>query len=494
MSDTLPPHDCEAELVALGCLLLDADTAAPILERDGIGPAHFYDLRHRRIFVACQALRAEGKPVSSPACLARVKDNSATDWRGLLSGAEASTPSAHSVVFYLDKLVDLHRRRVALDVARRIGEAAQREDCGDVLADVQHALESLTRGFNPSGRVVRGIGDLQPRPHDDGDELIRNRYLCRGGGLLLAAPTGIGKSTLAMQLQLSFAAGRDCFGFKPARPLRSLLIQAENDDGDLCELRDGVLRGMDFTAAERDDAFERVQFATVDDVCGTRFLLELPQFLEQTKPDLLWIDPLLSYLGGDVSRQEVVSPWLRNGLNPLLHRHGCACIMVHHTNKPRTGEEKGQWQAGDFAYLGSGSAELANWARAVVAVRSVGSHDVFELVLGKRGSRLGWRSADGAASYSKAIAHAADGSIYWREVSDDELPKSGRPKGSGFAADELLKLLPPEGLLTGDWLTSADKECGISKSTFHRLRKALDKDGRISKSPTSSKWQPVKKS
>lgn len=346
---------------------------------------------------------------------------------------------------------------------------------------------------NQAGRVVRGIGDLQPRPPDDPDELIRRRFLCRGGGMLLAAPTGIGKSTLAMQLMLAFAAGRDCFGFKPARPLRSLLIQAENDDGDLCELRDGVLRGMNFTAAARDEAFARVQFATVDDLCGDRFLLELPQLLEQTRPDLLWIDPLLAFLGGDVSRQEIVSSWLRNGLNPLLHRHGCACVLVHHTNKPRTGEEKGQWQAGELAYLGSGSAELANWARAVVAVRSRGSHDVFVLEVGKRGARLGWRAADGAASYSKAIAHAADGNICWREVGTDALPKSGRPKGSGLDADEVLKLLTPQGLLTGEWLKLADTECGIAKSTFHRLRKALTISGRISKDPTTSKWQPVAK-
>ena len=89
-----------------------------------------------------------------------------------------------------------------------------------------------------------------------------------------------------------------------------------------------------------------------------------------TKPDLIWIDPLLSFLGGDAGRQEVVSPWLRNHLNPILHRYAVGCVLIHHVNKPASGKEKSTWQAGDLAYLGSGSAELANWPRAVIAIRS----------------------------------------------------------------------------------------------------------------------------
>ena len=37
--------------------------------------------------------------------------------------------------------------------------------------------------------------------------------------------------------------GRPLFGIVPARPLKSLLIQAENDEGDLAEMRDGVIAG-----------------------------------------------------------------------------------------------------------------------------------------------------------------------------------------------------------------------------------------------------------
>jgi len=99
---------------------------------------------------------------------------------------------------------------------------------------------------------------LKRRTADDPNELLRTGYLCRGGGLLLAAPTGIGKSSFALQAMILWALGRACFGITPTRPLKSLLIQAENDDGDLAEMRDGVIAGMDLTDDEKKTAMENV--------------------------------------------------------------------------------------------------------------------------------------------------------------------------------------------------------------------------------------------
>ena len=296
--------------------------------------------------------------------------------------------------------------------------------------------------------------------------------------MVMAGPTGIGKSSFAMQMAMSFGAGLERFGFKPARPLKSLIVQAENDDGDLYEMQAGVVRGLELTAEQQAEVFARVRFVTIDDLCGDAFLHELARLLELTKPDLLWIDNLLSYLGGEVSSQEVVSKFLRNGLNPLLHRYNCACILIHHTNKPPSGKEKPDWQAGDFAYLGSGSAEIANWARAVIAIRSIGSHDVFELVAGKRGSRLGWRAEDGSKVYSKTIAHATDGGIYWREVGAGERPPETQKKGLPTKAD-LLTHVPVLGPISKDALRSLANTGGIALNKINGLIAELVDDGTL---------------
>jgi hypothetical protein len=334
-----------------------------------------------------------------------------------------------------------------------------------------------------------GLADLAPDPTGN-QELIRNRFLCRGAGLLLVGPTGIGKSSLAMQLALALAAGRECFGFAPTRPLRSLLVQAENDNGDLIEMRDGILAGMGFSKEEAGQALAGVLVATVDAVCGPDFLKEIVRpMVMSTRPDVLWIDPLLAYLGGDVSKQETVSGFLRNALNPILHEFGCAAVIVHHTNKPPTGTEKREWQAGDFAYLGSGSADLANWARAVVAIRSLGSSDVFELRLGKRGGRLGWTESDNQTRrYTLPIAHdPRNGVICWRVADAAEVPaKPGRQAEN--CVEDILKHLNDGELSSEEWLALCQSESGISRRSFFRLKGSAEKAKLVRKSIVNSKW------
>lgn len=347
---------------------------------------------------------------------------------------------------------------------------------------------------NPPPPKARLLSELvRPIHGKDPDELLQNRFLCRGGGLLLCGPTGVGKSSWALQCAILWALGRECFGIAPARLLKSLQIQAENDDGDLAEMRDGVIAGLELTADEAKAACENIVVAREDSRTGFGFFHSVVRpLLTEHRPDLLWIDPAFAYLGAEAGAQKDVTPFLRNYLNPLVREFNCGVVIVHHTNKPPSGREKPKWSGSDFAYLGSGSIEWANWARAILALRGLGSHEVFELCAAKRGSRLGWSEADGSTRYAKLIAHAKErGVICWREVDPDEIQTGGRPKS--FDAEEILELLPPEGLTPGEWQEAARKECGVKESTFHRHRRKLKEQDRVLKSKASGKWQPVMK-
>jgi len=340
---------------------------------------------------------------------------------------------------------------------------------------------------------VLPIGVLKTPGEDDPNELLKHRYLCRGGGMLVVGPTGVGKSSLAMQAGLCWAIGREFFGIFPTRPLRSLLIQSENDHGDLAEMRDGVLKGLGFTDEERTAACANLLVATEDVRTAKEFCDDvLAPLLEAHKPDLLWIDPALAYLGGETNSQKDVGTFLRSGLNPLVHQHHCGVIVLHHTNKPPSGSEKPKWQGGDFAYLGSGSAEWANWPRAVLAVRSTGSHAIFELQAGKRGSRLRWSGADGERVFSRLIGHIKDGSIYWREVTQAELEEErGKKDETKFrrrkpTLDEFLTLFPSsfqhdprEALLSAEQIKNAFHERGWHRDFYRGLSDEAEACGRI---------------
>lgn len=338
------------------------------------------------------------------------------------------------------------------------------------------------RQIGPEEIPWKYLFDFKLPPKDDPNELIKYRFLCKGGSLLLVAPTGIGKSTFFVQCMILWAIGRSCFDYIPTRPMKILLIQAENDDGDIAEQMVGIVQGLKLQPRELVAFRENMIVITDDARAGTDFLENtVAPALKRHRPDIVGLDPMNSYLGGDSNSQKEVGAFLRNGLNPLLHKYECGCVAIHHTNKPATGKEKAEWSGGDFAYLGAGSAEWANWARAVVVIRSLGDKEVYELRNGKRGGRTGWLDAEGNKTKLKYIKHSADG-ICWEEATIDDVPKNlhGGGRKSVDYTDDMLEQLGESSLIPSDWQKLC-AEVGVPASGFWRTIKDLEANGMISK-------------
>ena len=328
-------------------------------------------------------------------------------------------------------------------------------------------------------------------PEDDPNELLRHRFLCRAGALLLVGQTGIGKSAIAVQCAVMWSIGREAFGIQPRGCLRILIIQAENDMGDMAEFREGMLKGL--AISEEDRAKSVIRTARVDSVMGADFCEHAVEpLLEMMKPDLLIIDPALSYLGGEANQQRDVSMFLRNGLNPLLHKFNCGLVLIHHTNKPAQGDQKAAWQGGDFAYLGSGSAEWANWARAAIVVRALGGprDDYYEFRVAKRGRRLRWTEDDGdTPKFTRIIAHSALG-ICWREVTEAEYEAVAKPETkAGKFKPELDRFMeifpgtfsgePRNALLSAEQIKNAFYDRGWHKDFYKGLCDEAEASGKI---------------
>ncbi len=283
----------------------------------------------------------------------------------------------------------------------------------------------------------------------------------------------------------AWAFGRESFGIRPAKPLKSLLIQAENDDGDLVEMRDGVFHGLQLTADEREKANGMIFiFHETTKTSDSFFKKVVAPLLETHQPDLLVIDPALAYLGGESNSQKDVGAFLRNGLNPLLSKYRCGALVVHHTNKPPRGKEKDGYLAGDFAYLGGGSAEWANWSRCVLAVQSVGSHSVFKLHAAKRGTRIGWRNEDGSKRFEQWIGHSESGAIYWREATEAEVEDAKAKKPGApiqHSSEQVLEVLQKSAkpLRAGEWKEKCIAKLGISARTFDTRKKDLQDFGEV---------------
>lgn len=281
--------------------------------------------------------------------------------------------------------------------------------------------------------LVQGIGTTYAskriRDYDaneDGLTIAGHHWLRKGGSALLVGPSGVGKSSLGRQIAFCWVLGRPCFGIVPTRELKVLMVQAENDLADLHDMDLGIARGMGIF--EDQEAWEKLErnLITNHNVAdtGREFIISLQKLVDHHQPDLVIVDPLLSFIGNDISKQEVVGQFCRNWLNPLLAGSQVAFLGVHHTGKPpkefqptkknpRPIKTMAEW-----AYHGIGSSELTNWARAIMVLNPL-LNGTYELLLAKRGKRAEATHPDGTRTNTIMLRHSMQ-DIYWQQIDPPE--------------------------------------------------------------------------
>jgi hypothetical protein len=99
----------------------------------------------------------------------------------------------------------------------------------------------------PERKPLLEFGDVPP---DIVKTLLGNRFLCVEGGLLFIGPSGIGKSSASIQQDIRWSIGEPAFGIAPARPLKIVTIQAEDDAGDLSEMVRGACLHLELSPEE----------------------------------------------------------------------------------------------------------------------------------------------------------------------------------------------------------------------------------------------------
>lgn len=305
--------------------------------------------------------------------------------------------------------------------------------------------------------------DYLEREPDPKDTLLGDRFLCREGAMLFVGPSGIGKSSAAVQMDVCHSVGRSAFGIKPAAPLKILVIQAENDAGDLHEMTKGVMGAMRLSKADLDLCRENLLIIGEKSRTAATFVREvLAPALDQYRPDIVRIDPLLAFLGGDPSDPKVLSPFCRNMINPLLEEFRCGCAINHHTPKT-TNRDTSNWKPSDWMYSGAGSADLTNWARAVLVIEPTANPHAFRFIAAKRGRRTGWQDEAGNTVYERVFCHS-EGSIAWREATPEEAAGIRKKGEAAMPTDEeLLAHVPTTGTVAKDVLLAKWNQMGVGE-------------------------------
>ena len=333
----------------------------------------------------------------------------------------------------------------------------------------EREIQSARQMPPPEARSVLSYKDEPPDPEKT---LLGDRWLCVGQGALAVGPTGIGKSTSSMQQDICWSIGREAFGIKAAKPLRVLVIQAENDSGDLHEMIVDAMAGIGLSEEEERLCGQNLIIACEQERTGVGFIHGvLRPLLEKHRPDIVRIDPLMAYAGCDLTQSAEAAKFLRNGINPLLTKFNCAAILVHHTPK-NNNRDTSKYRTSDWAYSGAGSADIVNWARAMLLIDPCKEDGKFCFIAAKRGRRIGWKDAEAVIQFKKWFKYASVGCSFWVETVPETL--------GGKHTEETLYDLVPHGVsIQKDVFIELAQAAGMPKNRAINFLKKLIFDGRI---------------
>jgi len=477
------PASMDAEKGVLSSVLLKP---ALLGELKHVTTDSFFSQAHAVIWRAMNQLRVDEKPIDLVTLTQELLNWNLLDQVGgpaALAELQMFVPTATNAEYYTEILLNKASLRnlikLGTDIQKK-AQDAQWSSVDELLADASLELKQIA-GL-AKDRVPEVISVMDYKPAEATSTLLGNRWLCRGGAALIIGSSGTGKSSSSMQQDLLWAAGMEAFGIRPAKPLKILTIQAENDGGDMYEMREGVMRGLELDG-------ESMKLIAKNLICcfeqartGVDFVENVVHpLLKKHRPDIVRIDPLAAYAGADITQASESAALLRNAINPLLTEYQCGLILVHHTPKT-TSRDTTEWKPTDWMYAGAGSADIVNWARAVLVINPSFESGKFEFMAAKRGGRIGWVDEQGVKE-DRRWYQWAPGSFHW--IPSDAAVRVSNKKGGQsqceYKVDDLIEALK-EGKISrkpSELLTSMKEQTGMSSATFWRLWKAAKENPHV---------------
>jgi hypothetical protein len=396
----IPPNNVAAERHLIGVLLRDALPFPPDLKA-----SDFFEPAHKDIAAAMLSLAVDGIAPDELTVSQRLRQVNSPVTEATVSLLVSDAGQAAFRLEHADMIADAA-------ILRRALVAAEQATDPDTLLDHYATIAETRKGRKAKHGPQRMDFDALmsfKRKDDPTCVLGLNRWLCKGGSMLIVGQSGTGKSSLMMQAAVLWCMGRDFFGIKPTKPLRAVVLQAENDAGDISEALQDVIAGAYLDSDEKATLRDHLAIFRDTVSTGTTFTAALRKLIIDQRADIVFIDPLLSFAGIDVSDQEQASKFLRHDLAPILLETGAVLVAMHHTGKPKAASDKEGHTVADLAYAGLGSSEFTNWFREVaVLFRCQGEEPIYKFGLTKRRGRAGLKDSAGQFKPEINIRHSSD--------------------------------------------------------------------------------------
>jgi hypothetical protein len=246
---------------------------------------------------------------------------------------------------------------------------------------------TVTDASSPSGSSSQA--NWTPRPGISFSKIPHRKFLygfdlVRGELTVLGSPGGAGKSSFAIGMAISSATGREFLQEKiRGNNLKALVINGEDSSEEIWRrvyafsLEHGIaerdLHGL--TVVGADDAWvQQISFLTTNEkgasTLNQRGLDALQRALDALHPDVIVLDPLVSFCGGGNMNDNAVMSLAMRKLKEFAARYKCAVLIVHHTTK--------RGDAGNVETI-SGAAAITNLARRAIMPAPLTDDDIKRL-------------------------------------------------------------------------------------------------------------------
>lgn len=378
----LPPNNVPAERHLLGVLIRD-NLAFPV----NLKPSDFFEPKHQEVAAAILYLQADGKVVDEttvPDYLRSVK--SGVDY-SFINDLTAYAGFGELRQEHVDMIADSAFMREATLIASKATDPDTLLEHYAGLADKRKALSSRQGAQRmPIDELIKFDRKADPT------NMLGNRWLCKGGSLVMAGQAGTGKSALMMQAAINWTLGQDFFGIKTnnGMKMRTLVIQAENDAGDVAESMQDQIYGLGLTEDQKTELKDNMFIYRESVATGREFGDVLRKLVIEHQATICFVDPLMAFVGADISETSEAAKFLRHIIQPILNETGVIIVFMHHTGKPKSSKDKEGQTAADLAYQLFGSSEVTNWAREIACLqRCPGDEPIYRFGLTKRRNRSG---------------------------------------------------------------------------------------------------------
>ena len=377
----IPPNNTAAERHLLGVIIRDNLPFPAQLK-----PSDMFESQHQDIAAAILSLQADGKAIDET-----IVSNYLREMKSVVEHYFVSSMTTEAGMMLRQEHVDMIADAAILREASLI---ASRATDPDALLEHYARLADKRKSLSPrQGAQRMPIDELMKFDRKaDPTNVLGNRWLCRGGSLVMAGQAGTGKSALMMQAAINWTLGQDFFGIKTndGMKMRTLVIQAENDAGDVAESMQDQINGLYLDEDQRNELKDRMFIYRESVATGKEFGDVLRKLVIQHQATICFVDPLMAFVGADISETAEAAKFLRHIIQPILNETGVIIVFMHHTGKPKSSKDKEGQTMADLAYQLFGSSEVTNWAREIACLqRCQGDEQIYRLGLTKRRSRAG---------------------------------------------------------------------------------------------------------